>query len=865
MLTAPVGRGGMPRALGTFHLVETAKNTSEVGTDENFPWESGRLRNQRVERGISLRPVRPNSVTSISPVGGRPRTLIAFRSLVVRRTPHTMSRSRLHTYILAGCLACFATATPALAQDDDGAPLQEKDDIVQLNPRPEGWTIQELFRAISEMTGASILYEEQNAVIKSKKITFIGAQAVPKSRLFDWLQAVLSYHGLVLVPVGPKGPDGQQQWFALDQANANLTSRPVYIDENDILDYADRDGLYVVTSITLQNIKDTSRVRQALAQMSTKTAGLGRINDIQGSRSIIIGDFAPIVAAMKRLVDFIDIDNPTTEPSMEVIQLQHAVATELEPILQELIDQSTLSQPRPGRQPATPTDEPEPKIMADPRLDALIVYAVESHMKKIKELIEKLDVPNTNYRQRIHFRPLKHTDSDEMADILQELISDAGVAGGSRSTSGRRTNRPTGNAGGTQPGAFGGGVAEGEPVIIADRRSNSLIIHASPTQFTEIDELITQLDKSRPQVLIETALVELALSDQLTLGVELFGSSNDILVDTDGDGIGDKLTQSTKGFASSLFGLSEGVSKDVDGVTVPVGRSPTLGAGFTAGIFKDGKMPVLLSAFASSGRAKIATMPSVVTNDNEEAELRLERTTSYQNTVRSDNGDSTDSYETITATTELRISPTIASDNYLRLTIDQTVANFGARPTPGAPPDQTSRTVSTNVTIPDKYTVVLGGLVQREERSSVSKVPFLGDLPLIGWLFRTSDDQANPSHLFLFVTPRILRDTETFTDYHRLTWEKKLLQDDLFGSEVDMLHHNFRGPNATETAEEQLRRIEDSGELDGPRLKAPPSESERVEMARSRLGANEPSKPTPTPPEDGAPPSTTPPATSGEK
>jgi general secretion pathway protein D len=765
-----------------------------------------------------------------------------------------MSRSRLHrillSRVLAGCLA-LAAASPALAQDDgEDAPLREEDQIVQLNPREGGWEIQDLFRAISEMTGASILFEGQNAVIKSKKIEFIGTQPIPKARLFDWLQAVLSYHGLVLVPVGPESPTGQQQWFALDQANANLTSRPVYIAEGDILDYADRDGLYVVTSITLKNIKDTGRVRQALSQMSTKTAGLGRINDIQGSRSLIIGDFAPIVAAMKRLVDFIDIESGATEPFMKVIHLQHAVATELEPILQELIEQSTITQQRPGRQPANQLDEPEPKIMADPRLDALIVYAVETHMNKIEELISQLDVPNTNYRQRIHFRPLKHTDADEMAGILQELITDAGVAGGSRTSSGRRNARPANQQ--TQPGAFGGGVAEGEPVIIADRRSNSLIVHASPTQFTEIDELITQLDRSRPQVLIETALVELALTDQLTLGVELFGSSNNILVDTDGDGVGDTLTEDTKFFGSSLFGFSEAVTREVDGVSVPVGRSPTLGTGFTAGIFKDGKMPVLLSAFASSGRAKIATMPSVVTNDNEEATLRLERTTSFRQSIRDDTGDTRDSFDSVTATTELRISPTIASDNYLRLTIDQQVANFGARPQPDAPPDQVSRTVSTNVTVPDKYTVVLGGLVQKEERSSVSKVPFLGDLPLVGWLFRTSDDSANPSHLFLFVTPRILRDTETFTDYHRLTWEKKLLQDDIFGSEVDLLSANFRGPNAEETAEERLRRIEESGELDGPRLKAPPSEEERIEMARRKLDAGEATPPpAPQAPQDG--------------
>ena len=185
-----------------------------------------------------------------------------------------MSRSRVIPFLLAGCLVA-AAATPAAAQDgQDGQQppiaVENDEEMVVLNPKEGGWQIRDLFTAISEMTGASILYEEQNAVIKGKKITFIGTQAIPKARLFDWLQAILSYHGLVLVPVGPKGPLGQQQWFALDQANANLTSRPVYIEEDQIKDFADRDGLYVVTSLKLKHIKDTSRVRQALSQMSRR-------------------------------------------------------------------------------------------------------------------------------------------------------------------------------------------------------------------------------------------------------------------------------------------------------------------------------------------------------------------------------------------------------------------------------------------------------------------------------------------------------------------------------------------------------------------------------------------------------------------
>ena len=243
-----------------------------------------------------------------------------------------------------------------------------------------------------------------------------------------------------------------------------------------------------------------------------------------------------------------------------------------------------------------------------------------------------------------------------------------------------------------------------------------------------------------------------------------------------------------------------------------------------------------MSAFRSSGRAKILTMPSIVTNDNEEATLTLTRQTSYSTSTLDETGTRQNNFDNVTATTELTISPTIASDNYLRLQIDQSVENFGNRPSPEAPPDQTSRAISTNVTVPDRYTVVLGGLVQEEQRTSVSKVPILGDIPVFGWLFRQTDDQSNPSHLFLFVTPRILRDTETFEDYLRLTWEKKLLSEDLFGSELHLHGTNFELPQGvnvkTMSAWEKARALQRSGALDGTRIHTGYTEEERREDAR---------------------------------
>jgi general secretion pathway protein D len=483
-------------------------------------------------------------------------------------------------------------------------------------------------------------------------------------------------------------------------------------------------------------------------------------------------------------------------------------------------------------------------------------------MKKIEALIKELDIPS-RARGRLHFRALHHTDAGEMAQLLDDLINNTSSSGGgsiggstrpstSRNSTSRNRNTPTPQ--GTAPaggGALSGSAVEGQPVIIADPKSNSLIIQASPTQWETLDDLIHKLDRSRPQVLIETSLVELSLSNQLDVGVELFSTQDNVAIDTDGDGTADTITNERSMFGNTGFGLSEIISTDVNGVQVPVNKSPIIGQGFTAGIFKNGRLPFILNAFQSSGRARILTQPSLVTNDNEEAAITLERKTSFRETVSDNTNTSTNSFKEVTATTELQISPHISSDNYLRLEITQSVSNFGNRPQPDAPPDTITRQVNTNVTLPDTYTVVLGGLIQEEERSSVSKVPILGDLPIIGFFFRQTQDQSNPSHLFLFVTPHILRDTERFSDYHKMSWEKKLLQDDLFQAEVEFPGRKFAGPDISPSATNKLRLLEESGELDAGRLKAPLTEEERIKSAQDALKAADKEKAKEKPPEKG--------------
>jgi hypothetical protein len=218
-------------------------------------------------------------------------------------------------------------AVPSLAQNErrewepwppPGAPASKprpvpSGKVVRLAPKEGGCTIRELFDLIQTRTGQSILYDSHNATFKQARVEFIGEHLVDESELFDWLQAVLSYRKLVLVPVGPRSPEGRVQWCVMDMADPSLKSKPVFIDEADVEGLADRDGLYVVTSLRVRDTVDVQRARNALSPLSTATAGIGRIQDV-GRRFLVVGDFAPVVAAMKRMLDRINTESsPPTE------------------------------------------------------------------------------------------------------------------------------------------------------------------------------------------------------------------------------------------------------------------------------------------------------------------------------------------------------------------------------------------------------------------------------------------------------------------------------------------------------------------------------------------------------------------------
>jgi hypothetical protein len=180
--------------------------------------------------------------------------------------------------------------------------------MVRLEPKAGGWSLLDLTDLVAKTTQRSIVFDSANQVMKAGKLEFVNAFEVPESALFDWYRAALASRKLGIVPLGPPHANGGTGWLVLDMADPSLRTRPTWIDESEVYANEDKDGFLVATAIRLRDTVDPARVRISMSQFVTAWAGIGRLQDT--GRFLVVADFAPIVATIKRAVDRINLETP---------------------------------------------------------------------------------------------------------------------------------------------------------------------------------------------------------------------------------------------------------------------------------------------------------------------------------------------------------------------------------------------------------------------------------------------------------------------------------------------------------------------------------------------------------------------------
>jgi general secretion pathway protein D len=446
---------------------------------------------------------------------------------------------------------------------------------------------------------------------------------------------------------------------------------------------------------------------------------------------------------------------------------------------------------------------------------------------RIQSLIDQFDQPGEQI-SLVEVIRLNHVQAEDVADTLTQVLEGMGGQLGSQSQQATRPGqRPRGA--GTQ--RTGGSSQDMEPQVVPDPATNSLILAADTKTISALKNIIEQLDLPKDQVLIEASLIALIRTDDFQLGVELVG------VDETG------LNSSTaSGFGVTNFGLS--TFEDTDGDLIPDINVPTAlqtgGGGLVAGIFRNGGIPIMLTALQQLNNAKVLSMPSVVTYDNSAATLQSLQDAAVGAQAELSSGSlqqGFDGYESAGVT--LVVSPHISADEYLRLDIELEVSSFQGDVSPdsstGLPPPRQRNIINTTIALPNEHTVVMGGLIGEDETLSESKVPLLGDIPVLGYLFKNKSRTKVKRNLFIFVTPHILRQHGVdFTELHKQTWIAKMKADELI-EHIEIHNANFKlDPRFKDPEDLGQAMLDVSSHVDAGRFQEVPAEIALQELQSLR-------------------------------
>ncbi len=733
-------------------------------------------------------------------------------------------------------LACAFASTPGApawaqpSESDDRLLLDEATGRVRIDFDDAPITV--IIDAISKLTGKNFIYDDR----VRGKVTIISPSPVTVKEAWAVFESVLKIKGFTAIP----GPAGVLKIVPVrDAKESNIeTIRDGRESEN-------RDQ-YVTRMIPLYYI-DATAITNTLKPLISKDAAVVVYGP---TNTIILTDTKANIRRILGILESLDIE--THKQELAVIKILYADADTLGRQITDIYggsaaggksSASSARRDRSTRRSSSSkststaglqtTQRDEIRIITESRTNSLLVLASRSQIGEIRDLIHKLDVPVVG-GGKIHVYYLKHADAQEMAKTLNGLVSGGGGSGGG----GR-----TGSA--SAPQALRSVVtplAEGQIRLSADPATNSLVIQASKEAYETLLQVIEKLDIPRPQVLVEALIMEVDITNDFELG---FNFGYRILNNTIDLNLSGQDAISTLASPLALLTRTTITTNDDD--------SESSGSTFVAS----------MQAAARDNRIKILSSPHILTSDNEEAEIiigdNIPIVTSRVSSATGSNINglaSSVNVERRDIGVTLRVTPQISDGNTLRLQIFQeitevndalsaVVAGDAEGGTTNVGVALSNRRVQNTVVVADGQTVVIAGLIGEVTGSQENKVPFLGDIPVIGWLFKSTAKTVRRTNLIIMLTPHIIRspaDLESESIYRRgdfthatgITAEIQRMVEDVVNGNDDvvprsqveehLLDHTLRYPSERiDEIEEQRRqnrsavRLRRALELRGPR------------------------------------------------
>jgi general secretion pathway protein D len=636
-------------------------------------------------------------------------------------------------------------------ESGEGVPA-EKELITDFN-FPDA-DILDIAKTLGRLTGKNFILDKD---VKGR-VSIISNSPITVSDAWRAFLTSLDMNGLALVPTG-------KYLRIMRQNDAKGKNIRLYSNAK----APNTDALVTkIFKIKYISAKELENVIRTYANMGARIYGFEQTN------TIIITDTGSVIDKVAKMIQFLDVEG--FDAGIEVISVKFASAVEIQKLIDSLLPGTQAAFPgRPGfptggsgggrsNFAARKTKEGGliNNIIADERTNTLIVHANPKGVLQVRELIARLDrkIPPPPGGGKVHVVYLQFADAEEMAKTLNTFSQSA-------------KSSPSSGFGGA--GGMGIGINpiettlfEGQIKVSPDKTTNSLVITASPADFGTIQRVINKLDIPRDQIYVEVIIMEMSMqrNSDYTANVLLPGGT--VVAPT-----------------SDLYKLLTNPTDVPNGLVLQfqseAGRSITIPTGGTSTSIKVPNLAALIKAIQTYSAGNVLATPQLMTLDNTEATFDSTDKIPVPQINNAGLGIQTVSVSQQSVPLTIKIKPQLNKiSNFIKLDIKAKVSDVVNRALPKAVQDQAfstiERSADTSVMVADGDTVVLGGLIRDKSSEVINKVPLLGDIPILGWLFKSRSASIEKSNLMLFITPKIMRQPE----HVRMVLDKKLKERDEF-------------------------------------------------------------------------------------
>ena len=653
-------------------------------------------------------------------------------------SPNTSSFS-LRRLSAAALLCCSVAGLPAPVWAAPG-------DEAALNF--VGADIESVIKAVGHYTNINFVIDPR---VKGT-ITLVSEKSISKTQAFGLLASALRLQGYAVV-----SGDGYAK--VVPEADAKLQSVPTQVGNSG----SQVKGDQIATQVFYLNYESSANLLAVLRPLISPN---NTINANPGNNSLVITDYADNLKRLAKIIAALDVPAST---DLDVIPVRYAIASDLASMVNKLMEGGSAGA-------GAAADAGKVSVLADPRTNSLVLRAPSAARANLaKSLISKLDQPTTQLGN-VHVVYLKNADATKLAQTLRSVVTSDGTAasaqqGGTNSINANNQNSQSGNSGmnstglggNTQNGTTGGASLSNGPqqlssggaagFIQADASTNTLILTCNEAVYRNLRAVIDQLDVRRAQVYIEALIVEVTSAKASEFGVQWLGLSGD----------------STSSYrVGALQSFASGTTNNIAAIATGGGKVLPTG-GLTLGIFKQINGALGLGALAhaleSDGNANILSTPNLITLDNELATIKVGQnvpilTGQYTSTA----GTNTNPFQTIDRKEvglTLKVRPQISEGGTIKLGIYHETSSVD-KSTASAVSGITinNRVIENNVLADDGQIIVLGGLIEDSTGDNAEKVRGLGDIPVLGNLFKYQTRERKKTNLMVFLRPVIVRNKE---------------------------------------------------------------------------------------------------------